>query len=338
MDISSKSSPTSNSTSDWWTALPFQLSDVKVRESIRPEGFRFRKHSFDIFGVLEGKKILVTGEAESSELAMTKAVAEFIERCVLLNYARQNLEVKTSNGWAAHSDHCSAELNAMHELVERDAVLKHWYTKTPFYVLNSQLLPEHLKDWVKNELSRSEFPILRILVSHLGLGPSITAILINSSGYGVTGHCSKESMIDSIEGAIEEACRMAHHSVLNTFFNDTVKMKEGSLAKVETGAHGVYYSHQEVFPVWMFGEEVELNYANKVWLQKNASLKENRNSFTFSMIATDPLFVVQCKNDQTIELSWGLEKSESLFERLKGKMGFTQLSVKQLNLLPHIIP
>lgn len=330
--------PDCNSSDAWWTALPFQLSDVVVAESVRPIGFRFRSYSFNIAGKINGKDILVTGEADTQDLAITKAVAEFIERCVLIESSENQPEIKTSNGWAAHTDAESAQENAIRELVERDAVLRHWYTRTPFDVISLKSLPAYIQHWAKSELSRSEFPELKILVSHLGHGPSVSAILMNKDGYGVTGHCSKESLIDAIEGAIEESCRMAQHYLLKTYLCDTEKLKAGETTKVATGSHGVYYAHQEPLPSWIFGKNIDLQSGIKFWSLKNSDLKQCKSAFKLTMARSNPLFVFQAQYDSAIELSWGLANFDSLANRLNGKMKKDLILESKLNLKPHIIP
>jgi hypothetical protein len=338
MGESEYSLPDRNSSDAWWMSLPFKLSDVVVVESVRPIGLRFRKYSFNIAGKIDGQNILVTGEANTKDLAITKAVAEFIERCVLIEFSKKHHDVKTSNGWAAHTNSESAQENAIRELVERDAVLRHWYTRTPFHVLNLNSLPEHIQQWVKTELSRSEFPELKILISHLGYGPSVSAVLMNKNGYGVTGHCSKESIIDSIEGAIEESCRMAHHYLLKTYLCDTEKMKSGENTKVETGSHGVYYAHQEPFPSWILGQSIDLKSGANCWSLKNKDLSRCKSAFILTMASSGTLFVYQAKNESVIELSWGLEKFDSLAIRLNGKIDKRLIYESNINLKPHIIP
>lgn len=321
----------------WWQDLPFQLSDVVVAESYRPVGFRFRNYSFNIAGQVNGKDILVTGEADTKELAITKAVAEFIERCVLIEFAQTQSGIKTSNGWAAHVDIELAKENAIRELIERDAILRHWYTQTPFLEIDFNSLPSKIKNWSYHELSKSEFPILKILISDLGYGPSLTAVLMNKKGYAVTGHCSKESMMDAIEGAIEEACRMAHHYLVKTYLMDTEKLKKGEFARVETGSHGVYYAHQEPLPDWMFEKIIEFKSALKNWNAQNAMLDKCKYKFQIRQVASEPLYVVQAVSDSCIELGWGHEKMDSLLKRLNGKIEQQILLKSKLNLKPHII-
>lgn len=325
-----------NPIGDWWRSLPFQLTDVSVFESIRPVGFRFRKHAYNISGFLKGKSLVVTGEANNQELAITKAVAEFIERCALFEFACNHSDVKSSNGWAAHTDPVAAQENAIRELVERDAVLRHWYSMTPFFEITNSTLPESILSWKDLDLSRSEFPDLKILVSHLGCGPSVTALLLNENGFGVAGHCSKESLMEAIDGAIEEACRMAEHYLLNSFLEDTIKLKSQLSAKVETGAHGVYHAHQKPFPKWLRGKLLDFTDVSILWMKKNSDLFKSKNQFTTLEACADPLYVVQAKNKNVIELSWGYEKLEILKARVSGKI--SNINEKNLNLEPHIIP
>jgi ribosomal protein S12 methylthiotransferase accessory factor YcaO len=79
-------------------------------------------------------------------------------------------QATTSNGWAAHPSEAQAKLNAIFELVERDAVLAQWYSKTPFLRLTSAEFPENLQRWASTELAISEYPELIVLFSTEGLG------------------------------------------------------------------------------------------------------------------------------------------------------------------------
>lgn len=326
----------SDSSDSWWLELPYPLDDVRVYSSVRPIGFRFRPFAFNISAKLNGAEILVTGEANSNELAITKAVAELVERCELINFANKTQKVNTSNGWAAHSDPRFAHYNAIRELVERDSVLKHWYSQTPFKVLTCDSLPLKLKSWVHRELSQSEFPQLRVLVSELGLGPSVSAILSNCDGFGVAGHCSKESLEESIEGAIEEACRMAHHFLRRTYESDTFILSKNERIKVNPGAHGVYYAHQEPFPRWIFGDEIDFLNASQLWSVQNNQLRINEGLFKTNLVLNSILNVVQATSNSTVELTWGIESYEEIAEKIRGKIR-QDIMKNGINTKPHIV-
>ncbi|HPI41265.1 MAG TPA: hypothetical protein PLJ21_10715, partial [Pseudobdellovibrionaceae bacterium] len=165
-----------------------------------------------------------------------------------------------------------------------------------------------------------------------------TAILKNNSGFGVIGHCSRENIEESIAGAIEEACRMAHHVLLNSYLEDCETMNLQISKKVNPGAHGVYYAHQEPFPSWLFGSTLDFNAAKAEWTKKYHELQQNIEKFQTRLVCEEPLFVVQALSDSTIELNWGIEASDDLEKRLVGKMPKELRPMDGFNLAPHIVP
>lgn len=87
------------------------------------------------------------GYGESEDEALTKALAEAIERIVMQEYRFQ-----TSNGLAAHMTFEDAAESALGELRERDLVLCHFYTRTPF--VRAEITSESglvgIEKWFKN--------------------------------------------------------------------------------------------------------------------------------------------------------------------------------------------
>lgn len=322
----------------WWKSLPFPLENVTVFEVHRPKGFRFKNSSYNISAEVLGRELLVSGEGSTKEQAVTKAVAELVERSTLIEFADANPDVKTSNGWAAYFDLEIAKINAIRELVERDSILRHWYSKAPFEVVDTDSLPQAIKSWVATELASSEFPQLEILISSIGLGPTATAILKNNFGFGVIGHCSRENIEESIEGAIEEACRMAHHFLLKSYLDDCKAMSLQISKKVNPGSHGVFYAHQEAFPSWLFGRTIDFNFAKDCWIKRNETLNKNFGKFQTKVVRKEPLFVVQATSEVTLDLNWGFESSESLDMRLNGKIPRVLRPTDGFNLKPHIVP
>lgn len=82
----------------------------------------------DVHVYLEHKGISWSGWGfgDSEDLALTKALAEAIERIVM-----QESDLATTNGLAAHSTLEKAKEAARGELIERDLFLCHYHTKTP---------------------------------------------------------------------------------------------------------------------------------------------------------------------------------------------------------------
>lgn len=267
---------------------PFRYDSLSIEKGHRPVGFRFFQHIINIKASIGNREMVVTGEANSLELAHAKARSELIERSALISFA-DDTQAETSNGWAAHPSKAQTTLNAVFELVERDAVLSQWYSATPFLQVPTTELPTDLQHWATDELSRSEYPELLVLLSSQGLGPSVSCILKNANGFGVSGHATRATLRESIESALAEACRAAHATLRREYWGDTLKLKRGELGPANPGAHSVYYAYHEPFPNWMFGAPLAWAEANNVWKTKTTAINRQVGEFKFQTILESDL-------------------------------------------------
>lgn len=327
----SKRNQTNDST-DWWSDLPFDLQNVKVTSGSRPIGFRFSPFIFNIEANLGGNEIVACGEDSSAELAMTKAMAELTERSAMMSWSNQaTKKYRTSSGWAAHDSKVSCRQSAILELIERDAVLVQWYSAKPFIEIESTTLPQSIRNWIKDELYQSEYPNLRLLISTEGIGPSVSCLLMDKNGYGVSGHATKATLLDSIESAIAETCRAAHLAIRKSFWEDSVLLKNSIAGRIDPGTHAVYYAYHEAFPQWMFGKVVEWNSANQIWHRK--MMEVDMDSFHFEAVLEDPFFVGVASHPQILEVSWGSTNEAEITNKMKGRIS----RLDNLNLKPHIV-
>ncbi len=319
---------------DLFQILPFSYKHIQVSKEQRPVGFRFYKNTMTISAKLRDKEVIVCGEDENNEIAVSKAISELIERSALIELAANNPEIhKTSNGWAAHFDQETAELNAVLEIVERDGVLAQWYSQTPFVEIDVHTLPQNITSWVKAELAVSEFPIFKVLLSIKGIGPSVTCVFMNSSGFGVCGHSSKLELSDAIENAVGEACRAAHLTLRNAHYRDSEILKNGVEKKINPGAHAVYYAYHEAFPEWMFGQTISWFIGRKLWSDQITQLMSSIHNFKIETVMTTPLFVSYAKHPQAFELLWG---SSAPMRALNSGAAY-RLNNKEINFKPHLI-
>jgi YcaO cyclodehydratase, ATP-ad Mg2+-binding len=317
---------------DWWRSLPYEFDSVEISRGGRPDGFRFYSEIITIQATFRGSQIIVCGEANDQSLAMTKAVAELLERTALLS-TTSPIANKSSNGWAAHIDIEQAKRAATLELIERDAVLAQWYTSTPFVEIPNESLPIQFKDWVGQELAKSEFPNLRVLYSTEGIGPSVTCMLTDDRGYGVTGHATRDSLHESVESAIGEACRAAHLAISKSNWNDTLLLKDESAARVRPSAHALFYAYHEAFPSWMFGEKLSWAEANLNWTDRLG--KVPFGEFQFHAELESPLVIGFATHPEVFELQWG----PTNFDRVVKTAASKRLARKRTewNRKPHIV-
>jgi hypothetical protein len=314
-------------------SFPFAYESIQIATGSRPIGFRFSKFITDVAAVLDGREIFVCGESQDHDNSMDKAISELIERSALLVYGPQ-YSAETSNGWAAHPKMEHARTNAILEIVERDAVLAQWYSKTPFSQLPMDQLPVTVRDWVSSELSRSEFPILKVLVSTEGLGPSVTCLLQNAQGFGVSAHSTRETLDDSISSAIAEACRAAHLSIRRAHWKDTMKLKVRASGNVDPSAHALYYAYHEPFPEWVFGKMELYDSLISDWSTRMKSCLKN-DEFIFQPVMAAPTNVGFAQHPLALTLRWqstdpNLVSQEKGFQRLN-------LKPETINEKPHIV-
>ena len=314
-------------------AFPFSYESIRIETGFRPIGFRFSKYITEIAGVLNGKEVIVCGESNDHDSGMDKAISELIERSALLIYGPQ-YGAETSNGWAAHPIKNQARINAILELVERDAVLAQWYSKTPFVQIDQDTLPSEIRTWAKTELFRSEFPILKILISTKGLGPSATCMLVNSEGFGVSAHSTRVNLEDAISSAISEACRAAHASIRKSHWKDSLKLKNGYSGSVDPSAHALYYAYHEAFPVWMFGEINSLDSLKASWDQQIKNCLEG-GRFDYQQVMSIPTNVGFARHPLALTLRWQTTRAKMISQ----DAGIKRMDLKPetINEKPHIV-
>lgn len=90
------------------------------------------------------------GTDHNYHLAIEKAYSEFVERKTFQELHRMFGQFKTSNGFAAHTDSKRAKQSSIYELIERDALLLTWHSKTaPYWLTENEakalMFPENLE-------------------------------------------------------------------------------------------------------------------------------------------------------------------------------------------------
>jgi hypothetical protein len=312
--------------------VPFRFENLRVEQEQRPQGFRYSKFMFSIRAKFGADEIIACGEGVSGEVAKAKALSELIERAALLSFGKI-FSAENSNGWAAHPDKEHARINAIFELVERDAVLSQWYCSEAFNVIKSNEFPLDVQEWISADLSLSEFPNLSVLLSTSGIGPSVTCILANDQGLGVCAHATRATLAESIRSALAEVCRAAHSAIRREHWKDSLHLKTGAPGRLGPGAHALYHAYHAPFPQWMFGEDMTWKAANSMWEARIAPLLVGDNSFKFQTVMDRPLFVGFASHSNAIPLRWGSTDAEWL----TSTGGARRLNLKKINKEPHIV-
>jgi hypothetical protein len=195
---------------------------------------------------VEGKIHSGYGFGETPDLALTKAIAEAVERAVI-----KASGFMTSNGIAAHTDFAAAKRGAEEELRERDLILCHFYTRTPFEKLSLQPAAtsdlDILGEWLQEHR-------VELLTFSLGTG----GVLIVADGrkakrpFGfILGASRKTSTREAFNSAAIEALRQASIFLAGNKVSEPMSLKQFEKLK----APG-FSDHGQL--------ALDMNYANEI--------------------------------------------------------------------------
>ncbi|MBI2519943.1 MAG: YcaO-like family protein [Bdellovibrio sp.] len=132
---------------------------------------------FAVSAQVDGQIFTGRGIAGDEDTAFLKALSEMVER-VYCFYHKIG-----SNGVAAHPDRDQAILNAKKELIERDAVLCHTLTNTPFFHFLAHDLKEY--HFIMDHLSTKGVS-LKLAQAHSSV-PDLSVVICTTSGEGIPG-------------------------------------------------------------------------------------------------------------------------------------------------------
>ncbi|MDQ3233486.1 MAG: YcaO-like family protein [Pseudobdellovibrionaceae bacterium] len=182
------------------------------------------------------------GYGATHEQAALVAIAEIIERCVLI--ANGSL---TSNGFAVHTDQLLSQRAAAFELLERDAYLCHHLTREPFLplVLSQKLREEapSLAELLSLEESRG-LQIKLGKMKALGIGNAVVLAVDGSRAMPPFGVITASAYDVNLSRACERAAREAMSELAYRICNSawlTLTLEEfKNLDSVKPQHHGQY--------------------------------------------------------------------------------------------------
>lgn len=313
-----------------------EIGEIEIRaktssRSIRPTSLQWNEFSY-FTDVESSNGIQATGfgEGNSSILALQKSIAEGVERLIFKSLKQTSLGTKSSNGWAAHVTANRAETAATMELLERDAVLVHWLTKTPFLEISVGDFPKPLSFWMKNLRNSSQrFKNLRVLVSCLGYVPTITTILLDDDGFAVLSHATDPELEVAIDKALSETCRIAHiaHASID---------KVRSLNRPED--HALFYALHEKMPQFLFGKKIDLKSANLNWKKYFNKFDPAKLGIRFNTMKCGPLFVSRASSDRVQDLFFGETNAAQKNGWINERRITEAVGLTTINPMPHFVP
>lgn len=296
----------------------------------RPDALRITKHCFETrVKDSDGEFHFGLGADDSEALAMQKGISEAVERFTFhALHETDRFKSTTTNGWSAHVRLNDAVSGAIGELRERDAILVHWLTATPFTRLRQ--LPGRFRTFGERlRASETKQNLYEVLVSHLGTVPVVMTLLRDERGFGVAGHASAPTLEEALVKSACEASRIAAY-----LYMDAHGTEDGE-GLSEPFDHSLYYARHMPIPDWMWsGDEKSFDEVRRQWLRPAG----DDSKFSFESLRVGPLWVVKAVGPHLQDLFFG--PTENAIEAgLINRTRLAQLgrSLDSLNLAPHVI-
>ncbi|MGK5087334.1 YcaO-like family protein [Bdellovibrionota bacterium FG-2] len=314
---------------------------ISPPQPMKTEGFRFSKFYYctEIRG--GGFHEAGFGEAEFPLLAIQKSISEAVERILFRALKGTTHGTPNSNGWAAHVNKEAAKKAALYELLERDAVLVHWFSKTPFSRIQNNELPKWLPAWSDQNLKKSVFPEVRVLISHAGHAPTVSTQFLNADGHGVISHAAGDSLENALVRAFAETCRLARMAVSHRYYTTSRQLLDFETPlttnPVGPAEQAVAYAHHFRFPAWLSDETIHWKQAKAQWNRHLRQFTKNPIRHEFNEIIASPLSAGYCTSPDVQNLFFGRtedakQKNILNFERL-GRLK----TLEAINQLPHFV-
>lgn len=308
---------------------------VSCSRSERAPGYRFVRYSYSVKArSTSGIETTGYGESDSKFVAIQKAIAEAVERVTMLEAAKLDPTVRTSNGWAAHVTKARAEASARWELLERDTALVIWFSKLGYATLRQDELPARVRRFVRDELSLApRYDQLRVLTGFVGDAPLVGVMLHDSERKGFISFASGFDLDRAIEGALAEACRMA-----DLHAKGLVVHSSPEKAFETPDDHALFYAEAYPFPEFFFyGAEMGYRSDLRYWARKSRRAS-SVSGFSFEHFRCGPLFIARARNSALQDLFFGyshtaIEDGSVNVKRIESLTSAGRI----LNTLPHCV-
>lgn len=325
------------------TGQQLTLKIEKVERLPSPIGFFLYRHRYLV--EMSAGEIVEYGcaEADTLLLALEKSISEAAERVLFRVLKGSGHGTPNSNGWAAHVDRKRAEKSGLLELLERDAALVHWLNHTPWLEIDPASSPKWLLKWTQNHLAHSSYPILRILIAHLGHAPTVSTAFLNQDGKGVISHAGGSTLESALLRALAETGRLARMAISQNYVESSRELlisQSGGGVELGPHEHAVTYAHHLPVPEWIFGEKQDWKVAAKNWQEHWDRFSKNPIRYQFHEILSAPISVGFCTSPDIQNLYFGrtqdaMAQGVLSLDRLARVKSFNPGG--KLNELPHFV-
>ena len=224
-----------------------------------------------------------------------------------------------SSGIAAYSDSEEAQKRALTELIERDALMRNWYSRKSPDIVNEEILPIHIRKRIRHWAKQNrKLAILQLPSDYGWVFESI--IIGNEYPFFVSGAAATIDP-DLVENTIIKALQEAEYNLLLTLKNP--KKSEISPQEVSTPSdHGlVYYFQYNAKTIsWLWKGVVEETFKNPKYFGYKKLLYVLETSTVDLSESNSTLKVVRVFSPKLVPINFGFNSAHYTHPSLEGKI------------------
>lgn len=210
-----------------------------------------------------------------------------------------------SSGVAAHTNERQAKRRAVYELIERDAIMRHWFSKEPLPAFDNSTLNFHHQKRIRS-IEEAGFDTRLIDMGEIAGVPTVNVMIKNIDNrfpYFTSGCSSAFTYGEAVEKAIDEAELGLRYALMdqNRYHNltpDNVK---------SPSEHGNYYLEpkNKHAIAWMWNGVVK---PYDEHLLKNIDIISQYNPIHVQLsLEGDPLYVTRAIIPELVPISFGVD-------------------------------
>jgi hypothetical protein len=220
-----------------WRLQDFSVARIELDAACDPVSYRIQVSFRDS---ATGRLIAGYGEAGSEHLAYEKALSELVEREAVLSNGMR-FGIHSTNGVACHRLRFLAKEAARLELLERDAFLRHWLTRTPLRVAT---IPPGRDFLCFSQSFDARGHDLVLCETSLGYLPTSIAVVVNRETGGF--------LLGSSAASGE---KIRHAKAIGEAFSILFGRDDWAVnwQKPDFKDHSNYWYRERVVPSWLLG-------------------------------------------------------------------------------------
>ncbi len=224
-----------------------------------------------------------------------------------------------SSGIAAYSDFEEAKKRALVELIERDALMRGWYTRTAPSIIGENLLPIHVKKRAKHWAKQDRKLIVLQIPSDYGW--VFEAIIISDKYPCFTSGAAATIDRKCIQDTINKALQEVEYNLLMTLKNPEIAGKNPMDVCTPIDHGEVYYSKTNADKLsWLYGGDLE-----EVFMEpKFIGYKQLQKVLNVSIVDLSEenanLKVVRAFSPELVPINFGFDSAHYTHPSLEGKI------------------